>query len=153
MKNKWIGQGIEVAQGCPAEEFRLLALDRLVPLLEVLLSVVPLQPEVPLLLEVLLAEVQLWELLDGLPEAPLLVEPGEEVLFVVALMEALGAGLWKGLWDGVLWKGLCSRAAQLVVAVGGPVVWGSGLLWMTLYTGLLLKLWAWAADWLMVAGW
>ncbi len=112
MKNKWIGQGIEVAQGCPADEFRLLALDRLVPLLEVLLSVVPLQPEVPLLLEVL-AE---------LPEVPLLVEPWEEVLLVEVLLEALGAGLWKGLWDGLLWKGLCSMAAQVVVAVGGPAV-------------------------------
>ncbi len=40
-----------------------------------------------------------------------------------------------------------------MVAVGGPTVWGSGLLWMTLYTGLLLTLWAGAADWLLVAGW
>ncbi len=76
MKNKWIGQGIEVAQGCPADEFRLLALDRLVPLLEVLLSVVPLR-----------------ELLAVLPEEPLLVEPWDEVLLVEALLEALGAGL------------------------------------------------------------
>ncbi len=48
-------QGIDAAQGCPAEEFRLLALDRLVPLLEVLLLEVPLlEPpllEVPLLVE------------------------------------------------------------------------------------------------------
>ena len=111
-----------MAQGCPADEFRLLALDRLVPLLEVLLSVVPLWLEVPLLVEVLLAEVPLWELLAELPEVPLLVEPWEEVLLVEALLKALGAGLWKGLWDGVLWKGLCSRAAQVVVAVGGPAV-------------------------------
>ncbi len=53
----------------------------------------------------------------------------------------------------MLWKGLCSRAAQVVVAVGGPAVYGSGLLWMTLYTGLLLTLWAGAADWLVAAGW
>ncbi len=57
-----MGQGIEVAQGCPAEEFRLLALDRLVPLLEVLLA------EVPLLLEVPLEE-------PPLQEVPLVVEP------------------------------------------------------------------------------
>ncbi len=105
-----------MAIGCPAEEFRLLALDRLVPLLEVLLSVVPLVLEVPLV------EVPLWELLAVLPEEPLLVEPWEEVLWVEALLKALGAGLWKGLWDGVLWKGLCSRAAQVVVAVVGPAV-------------------------------
>ncbi len=82
-----------MVQGCPADEFRLLALDRLVPLLEVLLSVLPLQPEVPLLLEVLMAEVPLWELLAGLPEVPLLVEPWKEVLLVEALLKALGAGL------------------------------------------------------------
>ncbi len=76
-----------MAQGCPADEFRLLALDRLVPLLEVLLSVVPLQPEVPLL------EVPLWEVLAELPEVPLLIEPWEEVLLVEVLLEALGAGL------------------------------------------------------------
>jgi hypothetical protein len=57
-----MGQGIEVVQRCPAEEFRLLALDRLVPLLEVLLS------EVPLLLDVPLEEPPLLEV-------PLLVEP------------------------------------------------------------------------------
>ncbi len=55
-------QRTDAAQGCPAEEFRLLALDRLVPLLEVLLS------EVPLLLEVPLEEPPLLEV-------PLLVEP------------------------------------------------------------------------------
>ncbi len=82
-----------MAQGCLADEFRLLALDRLVPLLEVLLSVVPLWLGLPLLLEVLLAEVPLWELLAGLPEAPLLVEPWEEVLLVEALLEVLGTGL------------------------------------------------------------
>ncbi len=81
MKDKWIGQVIEVVQGCPADEFQLLALDRLVPLLVVLPSVLLLWPEEPLLLEVLLAEV------------PLLVEPWEEVLLVDALLEALGAGL------------------------------------------------------------
>ncbi len=37
--------------------------------------------------------------------------------------------------------------------MGGPAVLGSGLLWMTLYTGLLLTLWAGAADWLVGAGW
>ncbi len=57
-----MGQGIEVVQRCPAEEFRLLALDRLVPLLEVLLS------EMPLLLDVPLEEPPLLEV-------PLLVEP------------------------------------------------------------------------------
>ncbi len=57
-----MGQGIEVAQGCPVEEFRLPSLDRLVPLLEVLLS------EWPLLLEVPLEE-------PSLLEVPLLVEP------------------------------------------------------------------------------
>ncbi len=66
-----MGQGIEVAQVCPAEEFRLLALNRLVPLLEVLLSEVPLQE--PPLLEVPLLEPPLLEV-------PLLVEPWEEVL-------------------------------------------------------------------------
>ncbi len=65
-KGRKMGQGIEVVQGCPAEEFRLLALDRLVPLLEVWLS------EVPLLLKV------------PLEEPPLLEVP---------LEEALGAGL------------------------------------------------------------
>ncbi len=70
----------EVAQGCPADEFPLLAVVKLLPLLEVLLPELPLQPEVPLL-EVLLLEV------------PLLVEPWEEVLLVEALLEALGAGL------------------------------------------------------------
>ncbi len=64
---------MEVAQGCPAEEFRLLALDRLVPLLEVLLS------EVPLL------EPPLLEL--PLEDPPLLEVPLE------ALLEALGARL------------------------------------------------------------
>ncbi len=60
-----MGQGIEAVQGCPAEEFRLLALDRLVPLLEVWLSEVPLllevSLEVPLLLEVSLEEPPLLE--------------------------------------------------------------------------------------------
>ncbi len=65
--------GIEGAQGCPAERFPLLALDKLVPLLEVLLL------EVPLLLEPPLLEVPLLEVLL---EAPL-----------EALLEALGAGL------------------------------------------------------------
>ncbi len=55
-------QGVDAAQGCPADEFRLLALDRLVPLLEVLLS------EVPLLLDMPLEEPPLLEV-------PLLVEP------------------------------------------------------------------------------
>ncbi len=75
-----MGQGIEAAQGCPAEEFRLLALDRLVPLLEVLLLEVPLLLDVPLLDPPLL-------------EVPLLVEPWEEVLLLEALLEALGAGM------------------------------------------------------------
>ena len=57
-----MGQGIEVVQRCPVEEFQLLALDRLVPLLEVLLA------EVPLLLDVSLEEPLLLEV-------PLLVEP------------------------------------------------------------------------------
>ncbi len=51
-----MGQRIEGAQGCPADRFPLLALDKLVPLLEVLLLEVPLR------------------------EPPLLVEPWEEVL-------------------------------------------------------------------------
>ncbi len=51
-----------MVQRCPAEEFRLLSLDRLVPLLEVLPA------EVPLLLEVSLEEPPLLEV-------PLLVEP------------------------------------------------------------------------------
>ncbi len=54
-----IGQKkVEVAQGCPADEFLLLAVVKLLPLLEVLLPAVPLLPEV-LLLEVLLWEVPL----------------------------------------------------------------------------------------------
>jgi hypothetical protein len=57
-----MGQRIEVVQRCPVDEFQLLALDRLVPLLEVLLS------EVPLLLDVPLEEPPLLEV-------PLLVEP------------------------------------------------------------------------------
>ena len=72
MKDKWIGQVIEVVQGCPADEFRLLALDRLVPLLVVLPSVVLMRPEVPLLLEVLLLEAPLLEV-------PLLEVPPEVV--------------------------------------------------------------------------
>ncbi len=84
---RWKGQDDQVVQGCPADEFRLLALDRLVPLLVVLPSVVLPWLEVPLL------EVPLWEVLAVLPEEPLLVEPWEEVLLVVALLEALGAGL------------------------------------------------------------
>ncbi len=64
-------QGIEAAQGCPSEIFRLLALDKLVPLWEVLLLEVP-------LLEPPLLEVPLLE--PPLLEVPLLVEPGEEVL-------------------------------------------------------------------------
>ncbi len=88
----WMDPENEVAQGCPADEFPLLALVKLLPLLGVLLPVVPLQSEVPLL-EVPLWEVPLWELLAELPEVPLLVEPWEEVLLAEALLEALGAGL------------------------------------------------------------
>jgi hypothetical protein len=51
-----MGQENEVA---PADEFPLLAVVKLLPLLEVLLPEVPLQPEVPLL-EVVLLEVPLW---------------------------------------------------------------------------------------------
>jgi hypothetical protein len=52
-----MGQENEVAHGCQADEFPLLAVVKLLPLLEVLLPEVPLSPEVPLL------EVLLW----GLP--------------------------------------------------------------------------------------
>ncbi len=93
MKNKWLGQENEGAQGCPADDFRLLALDRLVPLLEVLLSEVPLLLQVPLE-EVPLWEVPLWELLAELPEVSLLEVLLLEVpLLVEALLVALGAGL------------------------------------------------------------
>ncbi len=70
----------EVAQGCPADEFPLLEIVKLLPLLEVPLHEVPLVPEVPLL------EVPLWELLAELPE----VLPEVAELSVVA-------GLWR--WD------------------------------------------------------
>ncbi len=116
-KRNWIGQEMQrrivgwsrmmkwQSQGCPAEEFSLLALDKLLPLL-----VVP-------LLEVPLLEVLPEVLLDP-PEVEVLSELAE-LSEVAGLWEA---GPWKGLWDGVLWKGLCSRAAQVVVAVGWPAV-------------------------------
>ncbi len=60
------------SQGCPAEEFLLLALVKLLPLLEV-----PLLDEV--LLELPLLKVPLVEV--PLLDPPEVVEPGEEVLY------------------------------------------------------------------------
>ncbi len=70
-----------VAQGCPAEEFSLLALDKLLPLLVVTLLEMPLLEVLP-------------EVLAELPEVEVLPEVAE-------LSEV--AGLWEaGLWNGLL---------------------------------------------------
>ncbi len=75
--------------GCPADEFALLAVVKLLPLLEVLLLEVPLQPEVPLL-----------ELLAELPE--------------VVLPEVVELSVVAGLWEVGLWKGLLQMKGELM---------------------------------------